>query len=331
MPATAEQWSTPENDPEAGWDADALAALPEFLKEQRRAQAKDQAREARELLKFRLYDEQADELAGRLEGCGLPFPLVCATCGEEHVVETRCKQRWCPACAWGIQMERMARFAGAINLMQWPMMLTLTQPNSADPESLRALKESWAKMRRRKLVASKVLGGVTTFEVTNTGNGWHPHLHAVIDCKWLALHVPPPQFGDPPDVVKSKCDHARQELSDLWGSIIGSPEAIVLAARVKDKTAARYALKYATKSEELLACKERISPLIRVLQKTRLVAAFGNLHGRIQEMDTDEAPSVECPHCHDEKSLVPWSVIDILKRRQEAAPGPSRIHDPVRK
>lgn len=272
--------------------------------------------ESRERLTRRLEDEGRYDLAQKLAGCGCPVPITCVCCGAKKTVETRCKKRWCPACAHSIQQERIKRFGGAIKLMQWPMFLTLTMPNSKNVESVRELRKGWGKMRRRKLIAERVLGGVAAIEVTNKGKGWHPHLHAVIDCVWLAVNTPAPTGRDSINVRNQKYEHARLELSAIWGNVLRQPSAIVLAKRIKDQSAAVYMLKYATKSSELLECKESVGDLIDVLDKSRLVSAFGNLHGRTREMQDDERPGLECENCGNLKSYLPQEIIDRMTRRE---------------
>ena len=308
-------------------DADALR---DEERKARRAAKHAEATEQRELLKFRLQDERSEKFAAKLAGCGLPLPLTCTNCGDVSTVETACKQRWCPVCAWRIQMARVEKFEGAIQAMEWPLMLTLTQPNSADPETVRALRESWSKMRRRKLIQKQITGGIVAVEVTNTGNGWHPHIHAIVNCRWLAIHTPAPQRGDDPGTIEAKCNGAKLELSATWASIIKHHQAIVLAARIHDKTAAKYALKYCTKASELLACKERITPLIDVLSRTRLVSTFGDLHGKMGDLIDDDKPGCACPNCNAISSSIPSAVVSYLYRSSDAPIGPSLKYDQIK-
>ena len=199
-------------------------------------------------------------------------------------------------------------------MMQWPAMLTLTRANSDDPETVRIFRSEWSKMRRRKLVAEKIKGGVCGIEITNTGKGWHPHLHAIIDCRWLAIHTPPPHWGDSPEVVKEKCQHAQGELAWLWGAVCKQKNSQVWVTRVHDIGALVYSLKYSIKGSDLVESAEPIGPLLRVLAKTRLVSAFGSMHGKTKEMDADERPVMCCESCGQEKTLCPASVIYSIAR-----------------
>jgi hypothetical protein len=300
------------------WFSEAeLASLnqPEKLLPEAWSQAKrEEGKLQREQIKFRLRDEGEHDFANRLEGCGLPMPLICTHCGGHKVVETQCRMRWCPACAWTISQKRLRRFSGAVQMMRWPAMVTLTRANCDDPETVREFRKQWAKMRRRKLIAEKVKGGVVGIEVTNIGNGWHPHLHAIIDCRWLAIHTPEPKPWDTEEVRKEKTEHAQGELAWLWGSVCGQENSHVWVKRVRDMKALVYSLKYSVAGSDLLDSPEPIGPLLRILQKTRLVSAFGSLHGRTREMDEDERPAMVCECCGTEKSLCPASVIYSIAR-----------------
>lgn len=268
----------------------------------------------RELIKHRLYSEGAADLGNHLANCGLPMPLVCVCCGNDRAVETACRRRWCPACAWKLQAKRLDRYAGAVRLMARPAFLTLTVENSPDPDSIRQLRNAWSRMRRRKLIAEKVAGGVAAVEVTNQGNGWHPHLHAIIDCDWLSIHVPAPTWTDSQGVYDQKCEMAQAELSSVWAGVVKQSEAVVWISRMKDLTRLIYSLKYCVKGSDLVESPDAIAPMIRVLDKSRLVSAFGNLHGRTREMDADERPVMVCESCGHERSYLPVEIVERMAR-----------------
>src|SRR5204862_1110655 len=119
--------------------------------------------------------------------------------GYRHKAEKRCKKKWCPVCVRGIATKRSIKFSRAAALMRWPMHLTLTVRNVADDDDhdfVRRLRRNFGKLRHRKIWKNNVTGGVAGIEVTNKGKGWHPHLHALIDCRWLAIDTPAPQRGE---------------------------------------------------------------------------------------------------------------------------------------
>lgn len=319
------EWFAPEESP-GRLSLDDPEVKRRFLEKQAKAAA------LREQIQRKLETEVRYDLAVKLQGCGLPFPLVCAHCGDHKTVETRCKRRWCPACAGMIARKRLQRYQGAVALMRHPTFLTLTIRNSSDPESLRKLRKDWSRMRRRQIIAARVAGGIVALEITNTGEGWHPHLHAIIDCPWLSISTPRPQWSDTAEEVAQKCAHAQFELSRLWAQSCGQDDAVVWVRRCRGNEALAYTLQYAISGSDLADSPDPISPLIDVIEKTRLVSAFGNLYGRTAEMDADEKPAVGCTNCGEEKTLVPLSVIYSMTRSDPADiphfthfPHPSRV------
>jgi hypothetical protein len=321
MAFQTDRWFTPE-------EIDSIAPDELIEKSEWSRDKRAEGKRQREQIKFRLRDEGEHEFANRLENCGLPMPLVCTHCGTQKVVETQCRMRWCPACAWTIAQKRLRRFSGAVGLMKWPLMVTLTRENSDDPETVRIFRQQWAKMRRRKIIAEKMTGGVVGIEVTNIGNGWHPHLHAIVDCRWLAIHTPEPHWSDTPEIAKEKRSHAQQELAWLWGNVCGQNNSHVWVKRVRDLKALVYSLKYSVAGSDLVDSAEPIGPLLRVLQKTRLVSAFGSLHGQTAAMDGDEKPVTVCDCCGTEKSLCPAAVIYSIARidPEKTLPSMSKTH-----
>jgi hypothetical protein len=261
--------------------------------------------EERAALAARLRQEGENDLAEKLDACGAPLRLVCVCCGSKKSVEIRCRRRWCPACAWIVSRERIEKYVQAAATMQWPLFVTLTKPNSPDPECIRTIREDWSRMRRRKLMVDRIAGGISTIEVTNKGAGWHPHLHVLCDCRWLAIHTPPPSPRDSEGVKRQKYDHARLELSALWAQVIKNPVAVVSALRKPPGEALRYTLKYAVKGQDMIDCPDPIGPLIRVLSRSRMVSTFGTMHGRIAEDEEEERPAVECGECGNIKSFMP--------------------------
>lgn len=187
-------------------------------------------------------------------------------------------------------------------------------PNSEDPEVLRDVREGWGKIRRRKLIREKVKGGVATFEITNKGNGWHPHIHAVADCRWLSLNTPEPLRRDPKEIVKEKCRLAQEELSVLWADVIKVPLAVVHVRRVYEpESVAKEILKYCMKGSELIECREAIAPMLRVLAKTRMLSGWGTLHP-LPSPDEEDKPVLECEHCHAQKSFLPADIVSKITK-----------------
>ncbi len=286
--------------------ADKDEAAAAAAKERRTAAGK-----LRDQLRDRLEAEGASDLVSRLDKCGNPVSLTCTNCGGSRQVESACRARWCPSCAPLVAIERRAKWEAAVKTIRWPLFVTLTMPNSLDPESLRRLRRCWGNFRRRKLWREKVAGGIGTFEVTNKGKGWHPHVHAILDCRWLSLNVREPHRRDSPETVAEKCRLAQAELSASWADCIGEPEGIVWVTRVPPGAVVDYVLKYGVKGSELLAAPDQIAPMIRVLAKTRALSGFGSLFP-LDSPDEDPGPGCACETCQATGQWMPTDVVHYL-------------------
>jgi hypothetical protein len=110
-----------------------------------------------------------------------------------------CQQaKLCPLCAirrgsrnMAVYLERFA-FIQAQQLTLQPFLVTLTVKNGLDlVERIKHLKTAVRRCidaRRQSLTGNKrgntifadFAGGIGAFEITNNGNGWHPHVHFII-------------------------------------------------------------------------------------------------------------------------------------------------------
>lgn len=267
----------------------------------------------RRALIVRLDKEGAADLSDRLRNCGQSMGMTCTHCGDHTQVLTRCKKKWCPSCQRSIAAKRTARMRGAIKTFQWPLFVTLTMTNSHDPESVRKLRQAFGKLRNRKIWKSRVTAGVAAVEVTNKGAGWHPHLHALIDCRWLAIHTPEPPRGIKGEELKIYTESAQRELSANWAEILGQEMAVIHVKRAHGSTVIDEILKYSIKGSDLLTAPQKIAPMLRMLDMTRLVTTFGTLHGKGKELDAlDESGGCPCDECQAIGTKLPDDVIKYL-------------------
>lgn len=292
-------------------------------KEDKKLRAIQRRKDDREKLKSRLYSEGAYDLACKLEDCGDEIRLECVNCGHKRTTEKRCKKRWCPSCAYFIAAERVDKYQSAAACFEWPLFVTLTMRNSIDVEGLTRLKAAWGKMRRRKLIREKVRSGIIGYEVTNKGKGWHPHLHALLDCRWLSLHVPEPNIKDSGEEKKRKCQAAADELSRLWADVLGQETASVRVRR-GDSNALVEVLKYSCKGSELVACAEDVSPLIYLMQGMRLMTTFGAIRKLMKDESAEDDDELEeqsdkgcqCPSCLAKGTTIPSEIINRMLRKK---------------
>lgn len=255
----------------------------------------------------RLDEEGETEMADKLRGCGLTMYLYCAECGHKHEAKTKCSRKWCPSCAPKRGNERAARLRVLIAAMKWPLHITLTVPNTvADwaPRSLlRDLLKAFVRLRRSKLWKTNVKGGVYSIEVTDKGNGYHPHLHVVADCRWLALHHREPHWTMTKEEEEATKRGAAEELQAAWQHATRIDRHMSLWVRRCDAGAAQEIVKYALKSEDAVKLEGRLGPVFRLIDSVRMCSAFGSCRG--VEIPEDKTRSLLCPNGHSEWRVSP--------------------------
>lgn len=278
-----------------------------------------EAAQWKEAIIARLEREGETEKVAKLRGCGLKMHLYCAECGHAHETATRCNRKWCPSCAPKRGNERAARLRVLIAAMRWPMHLTLTVPNTVSehaPRSLlRDLMLSLRRLRRLKLWKTNVTGGLYSIEITDKGNGYHPHLHLVIDCRWLALHTPEPRGHDSAERKRELCKSAAQELQAAWQFATGIERHMSLWIRRCDADAAREIVKYALKSEDAVELQGRLGPVFDLLDSVRMCSPFGNVRG--VKLPPDTSHKLTCPNGHSEWRTAPTPGRVVLRGRWE--------------
>lgn len=284
----------------------------------------DRIRQVR-ALHARLLSEGESELASKIKDCGMELQLTCVACKKVHMGRKRCKKKWCPRCCAALTAERNNRMRQVVERFQWPLFLTLTMKNVDDLSlgAVRDLRRAFGKLRHRKFWKAHTVGGLACIEVTNIGNGWHPHLHAVLDCKWLAITVPPPQRRESRESIKAKCEAAGKELERNWSRCLKQPSSSVFVKRCNAATITKEVVKYAVKGTDLLDCKEKIGDLIRALEGTRLMTTFGTVFGKKKVEVEDDECDYESPFkcCSDPQwrpgaagTVASWGYEDLVKQ-----------------
>lgn len=273
-------------------------------------------------LEQKLRDEGRDDLAEVLKDCGELMTLSCVCCGKSRTIERGCKKRWCPVCAPRITAERMLRLESVVSRFEWPLAVTLTMQNVEVSEgALEMVKQKFRDFRRTDFWADRVKGGVVGFEITNTGKGWHPHLHALVDCRWLAVSTPEPQRGQSKAYKKKLCEAAQNELSEVWGGYVQGKKAIVWAERAWGK-AMMETLKYAIKPSDLLEPATSASEVIDLIDLGRMISSFGHAHACSKMFvgrDLPEEKLAQCEGCSGFKTTLPADIIAMYEHRPDLA------------
>ncbi len=243
-------------------------------------------RKQRDALRDRLEDEGADDLVEALSKCGTAIPLLCTCCGITHRVERRCDRKWCPACQRALAARTSLRYEAIVEAIEWPLFVTLTTPNYTDHtvDFVRHVRQSFSRMRRLRWFRKKVRGGVASIEVSNRGNGWHPHIHALMDCRWLAVETPQPGPRLNADAWHKRARAACAEVAEQWSLCLrrtGNVHVRRVFGRDDGSSGpiTKEVLKYSVAGSDLLDCPDELAPLIRMLDGCRLVTSWGTMYG----------------------------------------------------
>lgn len=277
----------------------------------------DAAKVMRGKILTRLQDENEDQLAEWLAKCGEPFLLHCSSCGFQHIAEKRCGRKWCPVCVRKIATQRSLKYERAAALCAWPLFVTLTRANlgTLAREDIADLMKRFTKFRRQVFWKNNVKGGVACCEITNTGKGWHPHLHALIDCKWLAIETPYPHTSLSRDRKKKLFQRAAAELERNWSKCLGQLVSSVKVKRASDAEIAKEVCKYSVKGSDLVDSPDPIGPAIWAITGTRLVRPFGSFFGKALLLPEEKKLPLPCPACAAKNSWVTDEQVKAYSRQ----------------
>jgi hypothetical protein len=230
---------------------------------------------------------QAGQLtrAEDLEFCHSTFTVgLCMDCGSHRAFPNRCDRFYCPECQPRLAYERKRSVEWWTHEVHQPKHVVLTVRNVWDLTKghVQELKKWFTNLRNRKF-ARNWRGGFYSLEITNEGKGWHLHIHALVDAKWI----------DAPEL-------ARQ-----WNSVTNNSGNIV---KVKDCRQSDYlaeVTKYAVKGSQLSAwTPDQIVTLIEALDGVRCFGVFGSLYGKRTEFQEwlesirDQKPRCPCGSCN---------------------------------
>lgn len=234
------------------------------------------------LLRARLTQENEVELLNRIKLCQEPLKLICLSCRHKKTVRQRCKKRWCPCCARQLAAARADELEYLVERMRWPLFVTLTMRHSSTvlPADITTLRRAFGRLRHQKLWKSRTQGGAATVELTNQEGGWHPHLHAVIDCEWLAVKEPRPAYRASAEEKRAAYKRAAVELGTAWAKLLKQPTASVRVKRAYRGTIGKEVSKYTVKAQDLIQSTTSPGDIIRALDRTRSFTTFGHAHGQ---------------------------------------------------
>lgn len=194
----------------------------------------------------------------------------------------------------------MKGYEGLASLIQHPKLLTLTIPNVArlTKHVVLSIPRALKRLFRRKYYQNLVRGGLLALEVTNTGNGWHPHAHVLLDADYLP----------------------QQKLDKDWKKLTGG--MVDIRARTP-QNALPYMLKYVGKAPDIYrtdqnkGLKRYCSPDERIereieynaaMKGIRTVQPFGTLYGKEKPVK----PVLTCATCGGTDWISEWGLQSMI-------------------
>jgi hypothetical protein len=223
--------------------------------------------------------------AAKLEQCHSSWTVaICGDCGAVRKFPNRCDLFFCPECQSTISQHRKRQVEWWTTLVSQPKHVVLTVKNVRNLTAghVAELRSWFTKLRRRKF-ARNWQGGFYSIECTNEGSGWHLHLHALVEAKWV--------------------DQAA--LSAEWANVTKGFGRIVKVKDVREGSYMAEVTKYVAKGSDLAKWSAPdIATFVRAFQHARTFGVFGSLYGartRFAEFIArirDHRPKCDCGSCN---------------------------------
>ena len=209
----------------------------------------------------------------------------CGHCGHSWYVPYRCRQRACPICARREAKQRQAHLLWISKCSRhYPKLLTLTMPrwHGHPRDGIRTIRQAWTKLQRRHLMRD-VEGGAMQIELKYKPNGWHIHLHALIDAGYIPI----------------------QRIHTAWSEIIGIPAPQVHISPAVSDDEKFYVCKYACKASDFKDSPKIAAQWAEAVKGSRLFTFFGRWHNYpwtealtpANDILYPNAHQWLCPHC----------------------------------
>jgi len=247
-------------------------------------------------------------VADELTDCREKELLACCSgCRNHWYVHHICNQRICPLCSHLVTRQRQEFTLQMTEHMKFPKLVTLTMPTWTDDprEGIKFLRASWNTLREDPIFKD-VAGGCYVIELKPKPNGWHIHIHAVLDAPFLPF----------------------KKLRAVWGKIIHVREPIVDIRAAATPNQRAYVAKEATKAMDYHGEVDYLVAWYEATKGTRLFATFGTFYNATLEdlLNPAEAPEkgVVCPFCDARNTMFyardgPWRYGPKLWRELRSA------------
>jgi len=202
--------------------------------------------------------------ADGLEACHTETTwCVCKGCNASRPFLNRCERFYCPECQPTLSRDRERSVGWWAREMSQPKHVILTLKNfpRINKRVVQWAKAAFGKLRRRRFARNWV-GGFYNWEVTNEGKGWHLHVHALVEAKWID----------------------SGQLSTEWMKVTRGLGRIVKVKDARQHDYLKEVTKYAVKGSQLAAFSgEQIAMFIDAFTGVRTFGVFGSLYAKRTE------------------------------------------------
>lgn len=214
------------------------------------------------------YNTTASRLYNRLFDCFNDYRCFWnARTLEATAKPTRCYLRVCPICQRQRARFLEHRFKQLIHRCKHPMLWTLTLKNSSDelPDQYARITTLFKALRRQTWWTDNVRGGFWVFEATynKEHDHWHPHLHMILDTRWLPHH----------------------EFKKRWLALTGDSYILHFHRDIHRNRVAHYVSKYLSKTfSPSMLPHYRLDEWLFGTKSIRFWSAFGCCHGKTRPL-----------------------------------------------
>lgn len=287
--------------------------------------------------------------------CGFGFGLkIIKSCGcgvEVLEVAESCNKSFCPMCSKKRKKRIRRRLFPLLKyyknnpLYKW-RFLTISPENYDNyDEGLKDIRKSFNKFIRRKYIRERVKGGFYIIEVTDKGEGWNFHIHAIIYSRYLD-NVHRAYCGHckqgylKRDWINKKFYCANRKCSKLYEGVINPSrlrrEFIDSSGRdcyfhvtnQSPSNVLNYMLKYVTEVKDSFSSVESFAFHVCKSYKRMLINSFGEFYdykNKILKNHPFMTPKMKCLRC----GVVPYYCLDYevihYFLREKPPPNPQRV------
>lgn len=212
---------------------------------------------------------------------------ICTACGNHQYHVNHCQQRLCAICAPKQAAKRSYRVHQITEAMTNPKWLTLTMQRVPDlAQGLHDIRAAFGRWRKLKCIKQIVNGGLYKIEAKPKPNGWHVHIHAIIDGAYLPVQL----------------------IWSTWQRSLRHPHAGAHIKKIAGKLQARDYSKYAAKPEEVVTWPPaKLLEFVTAWRNVRMWQTFGKYFNYKLDADLD-CPPVNpnvCDKCGSSENWIP--------------------------